>query len=513
MHQYPAEINSALDERRYKHKVRITLADSTVLTVGDDRIFKYSIDRAVSGQSSFNLGACVIGEFQLVLNNAYGDYDDVSFYGATVIPQIEAYDTDLVTSLGTLNLGVFYVDEVDTNSTRIEINCLDAMYKFDIPASSGVSWGVPITTMIASLCTAAGVTLGSTSAEILLLAQEASGMTSPSVRKPTTDELNSLTCRDVLSQTCMAMGCYAYIDFAGELRIERFNTSWLQEFDTDPEYYETHYSGMYHHLTQAKLKKFNRDERDIRITGITITSNGEEFHDTIMMPGYEDEDIISFEWPSFVNGLAMYLFGLLHGYSGVMFGGATFRPFKASHLADIRVEAGDPVLITDQFGNTYKSIILHTKYTAHDTQETECVAESTMVSQSARYTQAAQMVQALRGQALGEVLFSGDTVGAVTLSQSAADYSMLEIFYEGYNSANPQSQRIYSPDGKTIGLGIIEVGGSAQTTRIRRTSYTVSGTSITPDTTTAGYALLNSSGVSHTVGTNVIHITRVVGYR
>lgn len=112
-----------------------------------------------------------------------------------------------------------------------------------------------------------------------------------------------------------------------------------------------------------------------------------------------------------------------------------------------------------------------------------------------------------------DVLYSGDQTGTVTLAASAANYDELEIYFEGFNGASPQSIRVINPDGRVINTAIVEVGGTATQTRIRRTRWEISGTSIAPDITTAGYVTINSSSIAITPGANVIHITRVVGYK
>ena len=111
------------------------------------------------------------------------------------------------------------------------------------------------------------------------------------------------------------------------------------------------------------------------------------------------------------------------------------------------------------------------------------------------------------------VLFSGDTTGTVTLSESAANFSELVIYYEGASSRDPQTMTILNPNGRRIGLSIVEDSAS-NGTRIRRASYEISGTSISLTTATGfspGYTLLNGTAVSQSLGTNVIHITKVVG--
>lgn len=110
-------------------------------------------------------------------------------------------------------------------------------------------------------------------------------------------------------------------------------------------------------------------------------------------------------------------------------------------------------------------------------------------------------------------LFSGDTTGDITLSESAANFSELVIYYEGFNGANPQTMAIDSPNGKRINLAVVEdsAGGG---TRVRRTAYDISGTSmavVAGGSIAAGFTLLNGTAVSQTLTGNVIHVTKVVG--
>lgn len=110
------------------------------------------------------------------------------------------------------------------------------------------------------------------------------------------------------------------------------------------------------------------------------------------------------------------------------------------------------------------------------------------------------------------VLFSGDTTGTVTLSSSAANFSELVIYYEGYNAESPQTITVLNPNGRTVSLAIVEDSKSSGT-RIRRASYEISGTSISLKTGSynPGYTNLNNTAVSQSLGTNVIHIKKVVG--
>ena len=113
-----------------------------------------------------------------------------------------------------------------------------------------------------------------------------------------------------------------------------------------------------------------------------------------------------------------------------------------------------------------------------------------------------------------EVVLYNDTTGSnstITLPETSANFKYIDIFYTDNGGRTGGYTRVYSPNGKIVCLSIVEAAASSYT-YIRRTSYTFNGTSLTPDTTLAGYALMTGTTLSHTIGTNYIKIKRVVGY-
>lgn len=117
--------------------------------------------------------------------------------------------------------------------------------------------------------------------------------------------------------------------------------------------------------------------------------------------------------------------------------------------------------------------------------------------------------------ALQGVTLFDDTSGeddTVSLSDSAANYAYIEIFYCDNNMNGYSSTKVYSPNGKDVDLSIIE-GTANSNTLIRRTSYTISGTSITPDTSRDGYVQISGTTVSTLgIGTNYLRIVKVIGH-
>ena len=113
-----------------------------------------------------------------------------------------------------------------------------------------------------------------------------------------------------------------------------------------------------------------------------------------------------------------------------------------------------------------------------------------------------------------EVVLYNNTTGSngtITLPETSANFKYIDIFYTDNGGRTGGYTRVYSPNGKIVCLSIVEAATSSYT-YIRRTSYTFNGTSLTPDTTLAGYALMTGTTLSHTIGTNYIKIKRVVGY-
>lgn len=125
-------------------------------------------------------------------------------------------------------------------------------------------------------------------------------------------------------------------------------------------------------------------------------------------------------------------------------------------------------------------------------------------------------------------LYSSSTgnVGTVTLSQSAANFSYLEIFYTDNNGRQGNSVRIDSPNGKYVTLDCIEPSTTNTDPRVylRTSGWTISGTSMTVGRSDLSGANRGVYGqmYPHANGTNIdvkvtannyIKIVKVLGYK
>lgn len=114
-------------------------------------------------------------------------------------------------------------------------------------------------------------------------------------------------------------------------------------------------------------------------------------------------------------------------------------------------------------------------------------------------------------QVEGEVVLYNDTTGTngnVTLSETAANFTYLEIFYKSNDPAY-NSCKVFAPDGKSASLIIIRYSGGAVYHKTKRAS--ISGTTITSNDNSEYYFTNSSTATVNT--NNNINIVRVVGYR
>ena len=109
----------------------------------------------------------------------------------------------------------------------------------------------------------------------------------------------------------------------------------------------------------------------------------------------------------------------------------------------------------------------------------------------------------------GQVLYSSanGTAGTVTLSDSAENYTYLEIFYRSSGDNACGSVKVFSPNGKLVHLGTIHYIADYDYAKFALVS--VSGSMITFN---QNYQITLKSNGSVYSAENAIYITRVVGY-
>ena len=111
----------------------------------------------------------------------------------------------------------------------------------------------------------------------------------------------------------------------------------------------------------------------------------------------------------------------------------------------------------------------------------------------------------------GRVIYSNSSgsTGTITLSETAANFSFLEIHYG--NSNYQLTTRVYSPNGKKVPL-FFDYMANSKTHQILTKKVTISKTSITTDTSYSGYGNIIDGGTIYVGTENKVKIYYVIGF-
>ena len=111
----------------------------------------------------------------------------------------------------------------------------------------------------------------------------------------------------------------------------------------------------------------------------------------------------------------------------------------------------------------------------------------------------------------GRVIYSNSSgsTGTITLSETAANFSFLEIHYG--NSNYQLTTRVYSPNGKKVPL-FFDYMVNSTTHQILTKKVTISKTSITTDTSYSGYGNIIDGGTIYVGTENSVKIYYVIGF-
>lgn len=377
----------ANDNRNFYCRADITFWNGDTLSVTNNKIWNdgFRIEEAVSGQSTFEIGACVIGQLKLILNNVYGDFDGYDFNDAKIVANIGLYDADgdLIDIDGeggtTFQKGVFYVDEMDTNSSLITLTCLDAMSKFDVDYSVvGQEFPATLAEIVENICTACDVPYTPVA------------FPNSTYEVWSAPDTTSVTCRDILSMACQIACSWGKISPSGELKIGFFDTDFMRtvvpvdgdldggSFWADVDNADggifwnfnvpAHDAGTWVQVTTPDYDlsgffKFTRGSEDVRVYGVYVTS------DALTYLSGSDKNAVEISGNLLINRGDEDNVAVSLGDKLIYVG---FRPFSSDHLPDPTLEAGDTIKITDHYGNTYNSVIMNTEFSVGERQKSDC---------------------------------------------------------------------------------------------------------------------------------------------
>ncbi len=344
---YKAQIKGT---REFCAKIIINYADGSTQTLTDLQDFKKLkfVDEC-SGSSEFELGAAVIGEAAITLNNRDGKFTDKNFYGA----HITAYAGILVDGKPELlEMGHYIVDEPVSPGISITLTAYDNMILLDKTYSAGITYPATLAQIVQDACTQCGVILEST--------------VFPRSSYTVESAPENATCREVLAAAAQLAGCFAKACADGKIIIDWYDESSSLTIDT------------------LYSKSICTD--DVAITGITVEA-GESTAES-GADGYKlaiSDNILLEE--SKIQETADYLANKLVGLS--------FRPLSVSCQSDPSIEAGDRVTVKDK-DTTYETVVTSTTFTVLEAQKIACNASSPTVNAGNRLSETSRAIIASR---------------------------------------------------------------------------------------------------------------------
>lgn len=332
--------------REFCTKIIINYADGSTQTLTDLQDFKQLkfVDEC-SGSSEFELGAAVIGEALITLNNRTGKFDGKNFYGA----HISAYAGILVNGKPELlEMGHYIVDEPVSPGISIALTAYDNMILLEKAYVPGITYPATLGNITKDICVQCGVIL------------ESSDFPRNSYVVESAPE--NATCREVLASAAQLAGCFAKARANGRIAI-----AWYAAASS---------------LTVDTLRNKSICTDDVTITGITV-SKGESTAQA-GADGYRLSiiDNILLE-ESKIQETANYLASKLVGLS--------FRPLSVSCQSDPSIEAGDRITIKDGDA-TYATVVTSTTFAVLEAQKVACNVASPTVNAGKRLSETSKAI-------------------------------------------------------------------------------------------------------------------------
>lgn len=392
--------------REFRIKDTITLKNKKEIPIPMMNLREYKINEATSASGKFEIGAAVIKEYKITLDNSEEQYDDCDFEGANIQAVIGLKLTD-----GTweeLKKGLYRVYTATFGETTLQITAYDEMIYFDKSYSEcTLSYPATIRDIVLDACRHCQVDCESGSIE----------MGNYIVK---TKPEGSITYRDVISYCAQIMGCYARIDHLGRLAFGWYDFSAVGSGDLDGGIFDTAsqekylsgdeadggtfddyssgytYDGgtfvdmdTYHHFYDLYNKSINGT--DINVTGIQITTkkdNADEKYlygtDTYALE-IKDNPLIQTDE---IQQVAKHI--------GDKIINKPFRPMSISVQGNPAIEAGDVAVVSPKTASSYTTVITDTTFSLFAAQSISSTAETPTAKTFTRYGAATKLLEAAR---------------------------------------------------------------------------------------------------------------------
>lgn len=392
--------------REFRIKDTITLKNKKEIPIPMMDLREYKINEATSASGKFEIGAAVIKEYKITLDNSEEQYDDCDFEGANIQAVIGLKLADVTWE--DLKKGLYRVYTVTFGETTLQITAYDEMIYFDRPYSEcTLSYPATVRDIVLDACRHCQVDCESGSIE----------MGNYIVK---TKPEGSITYRDVISYCAQIMGCYARINHLGRLAFGWYDFSAIGSGDLDGGIFDTAsqkkylsgdeadggtfddyssgytYDGgsfadmdTYHHFYDLYNKSINGT--DINVTGIQITTKKDSADEKYLYGTntyaleIKDNPLIQTDT---MQQVAKHI--------GDKIINKPFRPMSVSIQGNPAIEAGDVAVVSPKTTSSYTTVITDTTFSLFAAQSISSTAETPTAKTFTRYGAATKLLEAAR---------------------------------------------------------------------------------------------------------------------
>ena len=394
------------ENREFRIKDTITLKNKKEIPIPMMDLREYKINEATSASGKFEIGAAVIKEYKVTLDNSEEQYDDCDFEGTNIQAVIGLKLAD-----GTwedLKKGLYRVYTATFGETTLQITAYDEMIYFDRPyRECTLSYPATVRDIVLDACRHCQVDCESGSIE----------MGNYIVK---TKPEGSITYRDVISYCAQIMGCYARINHLGRLAFGWYDFSAIGSGDLDGGIFDTAsqekylsgdeadggtfddyssgytYDGgsftdmdTYHHFYDLYNKSINGT--DINVTGIQITTKKDSADEKYLYG--TDTYALEIKDNPLIQTDTMQQVAKHIGNKII---NKPFRPMSISIQGNPAIEAGDVAVVSPKTTSSYTTVITDTTFSLFAAQSISSTAETPTAKTFTRYSAATKLLEAAR---------------------------------------------------------------------------------------------------------------------
>lgn len=471
----------------------IVTASGEKIPIDDSELWAngFEVNDSTSSNSTFTIGALIVGKLKIKLNNIYEDYSKYDFDKASVTTYISKSFSDGTTEK--LKIGEYRVSQTSYDGSLITLTCLDNINNFNREYDSNLSYPTTSYEVVRDACIKCDVPFTMARFD-----------NSDYVINEIPSDNQKLTYGQVIAYILQLSGLWGKCGHDGELLIGWYDMSQFDSrsynggtFNTKTTPYSDgdsvdggtfNYSDgdnadggtfaearNYHNIYTQKDLNVATD--DVVITGVkvTVTSKEDKTKDVNVLAGKEGY-VISISDNPFIpadkaQAVANYIFKKI--------GGMRFRPLDATLLSNPLIESGDVALVTDRKQNTYSCFISNRTFTIGSGTKISCDAENASRNSADKFSNETKAIVQARKVAQTQLSvydkqmqlltqLMSQSLGLFKTEQVQEDGSIIYIMHNkaDLNSSNIQwkmtanGMAVSSDYGKTWNAGVGKDGNA-----------------------------------------------------